>query len=971
MVKNFFQFLWLSLFIVLIAACGNNSGFEYETVPNDPMNARIYTLENGLKVYMTVNKEQPRIQTFIAVRAGGKNDPAETTGLAHYFEHLMFKGTESFGTQNYAKEKPMLDEIEALFEVYRKTTDEAERTAIYHKIDSVSYEASKVAIPNEYDKLMAAIGAVGTNAYTANDMTVYVEDIPSNQIENWAKIQADRFQHSVIRGFHTELETVYEEKNMSLTKDDRKVFEQMMAALFPHHPYGTQTVLGTQENLKNPSITNIKNFFKEWYVPNNMAICLSGDFDPEMMIETINRYFGGMQPNSNLPKLKFEAEKPIEAPIVKEVVGAEAEFLVLGWRFPGAASKEAEMLNLLSSILYNGQAGLIDLDINQEQKMLNAASYPILFADYSMYLMQGNPKAGQSLEEVRDLLLAEVEKLKKGEFDEALLAATVNNLKKGIQESLESNEDRADWFVQSFINGSNWADEVSAIDRLSKVTKQELVDFANTYFKDNYAVIYKRMGQDNNAKTISKPSITPIVMNRDVASDFLKEIQGATVKPIEPVFVDFSRDIEKGSAKSNIPVLYKKNTTNDLFVLTYVIEKGNNEDRNLSTAVQYLDYLGTSTLSPVEVKQQFYELACNFAVRPASERTFITISGLAENMGKAMELFESLLADAQANPQVLEFMKADLLKIREDKKLNQQANFTMLLQYGLYGPKSPVTNVLSEAELKGLKSETLLSCLRELNTIEHSVMYYGPATKELVIEEVNKHHRVPATLTKVDKKNKFTFQETPKNQVIIAPYDAAQVYMAAISNRGGKFDLSVYPVMTLYNEYFGGGMNSIVFQEMRESRSLAYTAGASMNEPGRLDQPYFYNTFIATQNDKMGDALNAFDEIINSMPESEAAFNLAKEALLARLRTDRIIGAAVFNSYLEAQDLGLDIDRRKVLFDDVQKLTLSDVKNFQQKWVKGRTYTYCVLGNEKAIDMSKLSARGPVTRVTTEQIFGY
>lgn len=971
MMKKIFQFLCLSLLVVMIAACGNESGFKYETVPNDPMHARIYTLENGLKVYMTVNKDQPRIQTFIAVRAGGKNDPAETTGLAHYFEHLMFKGTESFGTQNYAKEKPMLDEIEALFEIYRKTTDEAERTAIYRKIDSVSYEASKVAIPNEYDKLMAAIGAVGTNAYTANDMTVYVEDIPSNQIENWAKIQADRFQHSVIRGFHTELETVYEEKNMSLTKDDRKVFEQMMAALFPHHPYGTQTVLGTQENLKNPSITNIKNFFKEWYVPNNMAICLSGDFDPEMMIETINRYFGGMQPNPDLPELKFEAEKPIEAPIVKEVVGAEAEFLVLGWRFPGAASKEAEMLNLLSSVLYNGQAGLIDLNINQEQKMLNAASYPILFADYSMYLMQGNPKAGQSLEEVRDLLLAEVEKLKKGEFDEALLAATVNNLKKGIQENLESNEDRADWFVQSFINGSNWADEVSAVERLSKVTKQELVDFANAYFKDNYAVIYKRMGKDDNAKTISKPAITPIVMNRDVASAFLKEIQGAVVKPIEPVFVDFSKDIEKGTAKSNIPVLYKKNTTNDLFVLTYVIEKGNNEDRNLSTAVQYLDYLGTSALSPVEVKQQFYELACDFAVRPASERTFITISGLAENMGKAMELFESLLADAQANPQVLEFMKADLLKIRGDRKLNQQANFKMLLQYGLYGPESPATNVLSEAELKELKSETLLSCLRGLNTVEHSVMYYGPATKELLIEEVNKYHQVPETLVKVGKENKFTFQETPQNRVIIAPYDAAQVYMAAISNRGEKFDLSVYPVMTLYNEYFGGGMNSIVFQEMRESRSLAYTAGASMNEPGRLDQPYFYNTFIATQNDKMGDALNAFDEIINNMPESEAAFDLAKEALLARLRTDRIIGAAVFNSYLEARDLGLDIDRRKVLFDEVQKLTLADVKNFQQKWVKGRTYTYCVLGNEKAIDMSKLSARGPVTRVTTEQIFGY
>lgn len=971
MMKKSLRFLWMSLLVVLMAACGNGSGLKYETVPNDPMNARIYTLENGLKVYMTVNKDEPRIQTFIAVRAGGKNDPAETTGLAHYFEHLMFKGTESFGTQDYAKEKPMLDEIEALFEVYRKTTDEAERTAIYRKIDSVSYEASKVAIPNEYDKLMAAIGAVGTNAYTANDMTVYVEDIPSNQIENWAKIQADRFQHSVIRGFHTELETVYEEKNMSLTKDDRKVFEQMMAALFPHHPYGTQTVLGTQENLKNPSITNIKNFFKEWYVPNNMAICLSGDFDPEIMIETINHYFGGMKPNPNLPELKFGAEEPINAPIVKEIVGAEAEFLVLGWRFPGAATKEAEMLNLLSAILYNGQAGLLDLDINQEQKMLNAASYPILFADYSMYLMQGNPKAGQSLENVRDLLLAEVEKLKKGEFDEALLAATVNNLKKNIQESLESNEDRADRFVQSFINGSDWADEVSAIERLSKVTKQELVDFANAYFKDNYAVIYKRMGKDDATKTISKPAITPIVMNRDVASDFLKEIQNTAVKPIEPVFVDFSKDIDKGVAKSDIPVLYKKNSTNDLFVLTYVVEKGSNDDRNLSTAVQYLDYLGTSTLSPVQVKQQFYELACDFAVRPTSERTFITISGLAENMGKAMELVESLLADAQANPQVLELMKADLLKIRADQKLNQQANFTMLLQYGLYGPKSPATNVLSEAELKGLESETLLACLRELNTLEHSVMYYGPIAKETLIEEVNKYHRVPATLSKVADRNKFTFQETPQNRVIIAPYDAAQVYMASISNRGEKFDLSVYPVLTLYNEYFGGGMNSIVFQEMRESRSLAYTAGASMNEPERLDRPYIYNTFIATQNDKMGDALNAFDEIINNMPESEAAFNLAKEALAARLRTERIIGSDVFNSFLEAQDLGLDIDRRKVLFDEIQKLTLANVKDFQEKWVKGRTYTYCVLGNEKAIDMSKLSAHGPVIHVTTEEIFGY
>ena len=147
----------LSLFLLMAASVSSASlkDYRYETVPNDPLKARIYTLDNGLKVYMTVNKEQPRIQTYIAVRVGGKNDPAETTGLAHYFEHLMFKGTKKFGTQNYEAEKPLLDQIEQQFEIYRKTTDEAERTAIYHKIDSLSYEASKLAIPNEYDKLMA------------------------------------------------------------------------------------------------------------------------------------------------------------------------------------------------------------------------------------------------------------------------------------------------------------------------------------------------------------------------------------------------------------------------------------------------------------------------------------------------------------------------------------------------------------------------------------------------------------------------------------------------------------------------------------------------------------------------------------------------------------------------------------------------------------------------------------------------
>ena len=390
--------------IIALLSFSSCSKYKYEQVDGDPTKTRIYTLDNGLKVYLSVNDEEPRIQTFIAVKVGGKNDPAQTTGLAHYFEHLMFKGTQQFGTSDYEAEKPMLDDIERLFETYRVTTDEAERAAIYHTIDSISYEASKLAIPNEYDKLMSIIGASGTNAFTSTDMTVYTEDIPSNQIENWAMIEADRFKNPVIRLFHTELETIYEEKNMSLTQDARKVYEAMNAALYPNHPYGTQTVLGTQEHLKNPSITNVKNYHKTYYVPNNMAICMSGDFNPDEVIQIIDKYFGDMQPNPDLPELEFTPEKPITEPIVKEVYGLESESISIGWRLPASKDRSNDIAQMAGFILSNGTAGLIDLDLLQNQKILSGYGYASLLPDYGSFELYGKPKEGQTLDEVKDLI---------------------------------------------------------------------------------------------------------------------------------------------------------------------------------------------------------------------------------------------------------------------------------------------------------------------------------------------------------------------------------------------------------------------------------------------------------------------------------------------------------------------------------------------------------------------------------------
>ncbi|WP_347073695.1 M16 family metallopeptidase [Bacteroides thetaiotaomicron] len=962
----------LSLFLALVmSSCSSQKKYSYETVPNDPLKARIYTLDNGLKVYLTVNKETPRIQTFIAVRVGGKNDPAETTGLAHYFEHLMFKGTDKYGTQDYAAEKPLLDQIEQQFEIYRQTTDEAERKAIYHTIDSLSYEASKYAIPNEYDKLMAAIGSSGSNAYTWYDQTVYQEDIPSNQIENWAKIQADRFENNVIRGFHTELEAVYEEKNMSLTRDNSKVQEAIFSSLFPKHPYGTQTVLGTQENLKNPSITNIKNYYKQWYVPNNMAICMSGDLDPDETIALIDKYFGGLKPNPELPKLNLPKEDPITAPIVKEVLGPDAESVALAWRFPGLASKDFEVLQVVSQVLYNGKAGLIDLDLNQQQKVLNSYGYPMGLADYSAFILGGLPKQGQTLEEVKDLLLNEIKKLRAGEFDEKMLQANINNFKLYELQSMESNEGRADIFVNSFINGTNWKDEVTAIDRMAKLTKEDIVAFADKYLKeDNYAVVYKKQGKDPNEKKMTKPEITPIVSNRDVASPFLTSIQENAVKPIEPVFLDFKKDMSQLTAKSDIPVLYKQNTTNDLFQLIYVFDMGNNNDKALGTAFDYLEYLGTSDMTPEELKSEFYRLACTFYVSPGNERTYVVLSGLNENMPAAIRLFEKLLADAQVNKEAYDNLVGDILKARADAKLNQGQNFSRLMNYAMYGPKSPATNLLTEAELASMNPQKLVDRIHNQNNYKHRILYYGPSSKDL-LATIDQYHQVPATLKDIPAGNEFSYLETPATKVLVAPYEAKQIYMAQISNLDKKYDPAIEPTRELYNEYFGGGMNSIVFQEMRETRGLAYSAWAGIMPPSYLKYPYTIRTQIATQNDKMIDAVNTFNDIINNMPESEAAFKLAKEGLINRMRTDRIIKSDIIWTYINAQDLGQSVDPRIKLYNDVQTMTLKDIVDFQKEWVKGRTYVYCILGDKKDLDMNKLKAVGPIEELTQEQIFGY
>ncbi len=967
----------LCVAMLLLLAVGTVSAqktYKYRTFENDPFNAREYTLDNGLKVYMSVYKDVPKIQTYIAVRAGSKNDPHETTGLAHYLEHMMFKGTESMGTKDWEKEKVLIQKIEDLFEVYRMFDDSLTRATIYRMIDSLSYEASQLAIANEYDKSMSAIGSTGTNAYTAVDQTVYIENIPSNQLETWCEIEADRFKHLVLRLFHTELETIYEEKNMYSTNDGRRVYEAILAALFPHHPYGTQTTIGEADHLKNPSMRNIRKFIADYYVPNNMCISLAGDFDPDEAIKIIDKYWGDIKPG-NVPVLSYENETPITEVQNYTLSGQDPENLTIAYRVTSKVGDHDRLVaDLMDEMLCNGKCGIIDVNLNQKQLCLSAYSGMYAMNDYGAFVLGGSPNEGQTLEQLKELLLKQVEQLKRGEFDESLLQAAINNRKLSLMKQAESNGSRASQMMNAFLQHRDWADVCNDINELAKITKKDIVDYANKLFLDNnYVVINKLQGTPDPVKKVAKPPITPIEVSRDAESDFLKDIKARTVKPIEPKYVNFDKELTKAKLNNGTEVLYVQNTENKTFTLQYRFEFGSNADKTIDFASSLLGYLGTSKHTKEQLNVEFYKLACNYSFSVGGDAITVGVSGLSENMVPAMKLLEEIVSDAQPDDEALKTLVDRIVKSRNDNKQSQGSAFSALCNYAIYGPEnSPVLDVLSEKELRAYTAKQLTDAIHDIFNYKHRVLYYGPESVASLKSIVSSNHAMPSKYKKCPKNKEITPLQVKEPTVYFVDFDAEQVRLRSFF-RSVKYDLSMLPVVNLYNEYFGGSMNAIVFQEMREKRSLAYSAWGGYVSPGRPNGFFNNQTFIGTQNDKVIDALTAFNELYEQMPVAQANFDLAKEASLSGIRTARTSKFGIISNYLGYEKMGYDTKKpiNQMLFNAYQTLTINDIVNFNNKYLKGQKMNYMLLGREKDMDFDALKKYGKIKKLTLEDIFGY
>jgi len=948
----------------------DKNGYVYEYVSGDPIDARMYELDNGLKVFLSYNPEEPRVATLIGVRAGSTSDPKETTGLAHYFEHLMFKGTSKIATLNWENEKIYLDQITELFEQHKATDDPAEKLAIYEKIDSLSQIAASYVAPNEYDKLVSSLGAKRTNAGTSYESTVYINDIPSNEFDKWLKLESERFSNMVLRLFHTELETVYEEFNMYQDMDRSRVNKALMQGLFKEHPYG-KDVIGTAYDLKNPSIKNIYQFAETWYRPNNIAIAIAGDVDMDEAIVLIDKYFGSMEPNSELPVIVQPVEEPITEPVVKEVVGPDAESLRMAFRFDGDNSDDQKYVTLIDMILSNSQAGLMDINLNQKQKVLRAGCYSYFLRDYGIHGFYGQPRTDQTLEEVKDLILEQLEKVKAGEFEDWMMEAVINDMRLSEIRSQESNFSRAFEMVDVFIKDIPYTDRLEFIDELEKITKEDLMLFAQQNYADNYVVVYKRTGENTELVKMEKPPITPLDINRDDQSEFYKEFISTEVDNLKPVFIDFENEITTETIASDIEINYIKNETNELFTMQYIIDMGKNHNILLPLAVNYLPYIGTDKYSAEELQKEFFKFGLSMDVYASNDRCYISIAGLQKSYEKGVELLEHVLANVEPDQTAYDDYIDGILKKRTDAKLNKNTIlWRALFDYGKYGSQNPFTNIITEEELKTIDPAALTNLIKDLYSYEHRMFYYGQVGLNKIIPIIEKYHQVPAELKPYPEAVTYVEQGADKSQVYFVNYDMSQVNILFLA-KGPAFNKELMPPANLFGEYFGSGLSSIVFQEIREARGYAYSAFSAFATPVKMEQSHFVYGFVGTQADKLKDATGALLELMNDMPKAQKQFDLARESIIKKIETERITKTKKFWTYQRNLDRGINYDIRKDVYEYTQTADMEQFSAFFDEYIKGNNYTFLILGNKEQVDLNALGELGVVKELTLEEVFNY
>ena len=880
---------------------------KFETTPGDPFGFHKIKLENGLTVILAKNTDQPRIQSYILVHAGSLDDPERSTGLAHYFEHMMFKGSSRIAALNWEKEKPLLDRIEALFEQYRDEKDPVKRKAIYAEIDKTSFEAAQYS-NDEYWEILRAMGCSDINAFTSYEVTAYETVVPSHMLETFLTLERERFSNIAMRRFHTELETVYEEFNRTQDNDNRQALLALLKLVAGEkHPFA-RPVIGLPEHLKNPSIRDVKNFFHQYYVPENMVLILVGDLDYEKTIALVRKTFGTLPAKKVAAKNPVPPLKPLQKPLTAEVTGPESEFLMMAIPMQVDRKENGSIRDLIFTVLSNGKNGIFDTNLRKPQKVQSISCSLFPLAGENMLFISARPLKGQSLEELRALIEAELENLKKGNFDPAILTAAVNNDRFELMTMAESRSSTANVALNLVWHKRSMQEILDDLKKTEQLTKEEFVRQTNRILNSAPAIVYKRSGEKKDRVHAEKPPITPLKMPESRLSAFGKELAALPAgKASDLQVIDWSTAITE-TPVSGTKLFCTKNEKNERFSFSIVLPIGRYHNLKHDLAISYLSLLGTETKDLTTFDSELYKLALDMNFDVDEYTTTLTVSGLQKYLPQALRLLTERLILAKADPAAYTRFVERIKKARADAR-KEPGNYLFAARtFAVYGGKNnPLFHVLSPKELEAIKPEELTAHLRAIPTsMPREFVYYGPASPDEVASLIKTILPAPAEKQiTIPEPVKFKIQPPQEDLVYLIRHPSAQV-IACLT----RTDTIRIPADTAAALIIDEYTNPLFFQELREKQSLGYVAQAAYSVPGI--HPDNYSQFIAllgTQPDKLSTGMLAMRNMTNDLPQDQPFFNTIRFNTLTALQTRRIKPENLYWYRLEMTRLKRPLDQ--------------------------------------------------------------
>ncbi len=952
----------------MVFAC---CSYQSQAEDLNALKVKEYRLENGLTVWLNEDHSQPKVFGAVVVKAGAKDCP--DTGIAHYFEHMMFKGTDRIGTLDYESEKVLLDSIAMKYDELAMTEDTAARARLQKEINELSIRSSEYVIPNEFNRLINRFGGSGLNAATSYDATIYFNTFSPQYMVQWAEINSERLINPVFRLFQSELETVYEEKNMYGDFIGGQVMDTLMARYFGPHPYA-YPIIGSTKNLKNPRLTEMHKFFEDYYVASNMALILSGDFDAQQVMPILEKAFSRIR-SGNAPKQEKVMLPPFNGRETMKVKFPIPFIKAMGLGFRGVSANHEDQvaLNIAVNLLNNSNGtGYLD-KLMVEHKLMGALAINESMNEAGILAVAIMPKLLiQSYSSAEKMVWDEINRVKNGDFSDEMFNSLKLEQKRQYASSLENIDSRATIMMNLFSQGKSWNDYLNEVARIESITKEDVVRVAQKYFSNNYLCVTKSTGKypkDN----LPKPAFSPVVpRNADASSSYAKQLEKIPEQQVAPRIIDFEKDVKTSKLTPLVTLYTTPNPLNDIFTLNISYGIGALEQPELMQLTNYLQLLGTESLSFEQFRSRLQSIGSTLAFDVTPDAFVMKVTGFDNHIDETMELVGDFIRHAKADDKKLR-------QIVDDAKVSEKAFFksgdnvaSALLEQVKYGDQSRYLRKLSLSQIKKLKGKDMLAIYDKVRSVQCDLHYCGTLPVEKVIGTIRQH--LPLERTTVASNSPYYRElkqyDRPTVFFIDMP-DMAQSIVYGYVKGDPVDDKASRHASRLFSVYFGGDMSSLMFQEIREFRSFAYRTSGRYQLPNHAHKGTAgsFTAMLSTQSDKTLDALGVLDSLIREMPLKPERMEAVKQTLVNRINNDYPPFRNLSEKVASARMEGFDRDPAEEFLRDIATMDMQDISRFYREQISGRPVVYVIAGNRKHIDMKKLAKYGTIIKVKKKDIY--